>query len=108
MTLAKPICVIPIERITKAISSEFATVTRDQPPTCMPLRRPGHREPADRGGLFELEPLERKQAIRFRDESSGLSNTLRRERDKLAHFESHLSSRDRTLSRKIGVTDVRY
>jgi hypothetical protein len=50
--------------------------------------------------------LEHEQAIRFRDESSGLINTLPREPDKLAYFGSILSSPDRTLSRKIRVTDV--
>jgi hypothetical protein len=50
--------------------------------------------------------LEREQAIRFCDESSGLINTLPREPDKLAYFESVLSSPNRTLSRKIRVTDV--
>jgi len=72
----------------------------------MPLRRPGDREPADRGSLSELEPLEHEQAIRFRDQSSGLSNALPRERDKLAHFESVPGSPDHTPSRKIRVTDV--
>jgi len=71
----------------------------------MPLRR-GDREPVDRGGLSELEPLEHEQAIRFRDQSSGLSNALPRERDKLAHFESVPGSPDHTPSRKIRVTDV--
>jgi hypothetical protein len=70
----------------------------------MSLRRPG--APADLGGLFEFGPLEREQTIRFRNESSGLINTLPREPDKLAYFESVLSSPDRTLSRKIRVTDV--
>jgi hypothetical protein len=50
--------------------------------------------------------LEHEQAIRFRDESSGLINTLPREPDKLAYFGSILSSPDSTLSRKIRVTDV--
>jgi hypothetical protein len=72
----------------------------------MPLRGRDTESPPNRGGLFELESLGREQTIRFRDESSGLINTLPREPDKLAYFESVLSSPDHTLSRKIRVTDV--
>ena len=68
--------------------------------------RSGRGASRNRSGLFELESLEREQTIRFRDESSGLINILPREPDKLAYFESVMSSPDHTLSRKIRVTDV--